>query len=296
MQNKFFTAEKISSYVTRITGLGGENAYLIEGSDRALLFDGLSGVGSLKSFVRELTELPVFLVLSHGHPDHEGAAFEYGQCFIHPDDIGLMYSEFASSVQSRLGYVSAPSPMAPPKRTALSVEDVIPPAPVKTYPVYNGDIFDLGGVTLEVVAVPGHTRGTIMLLDRAARTVYSGDAINLNTLLGLYGSTTVEEYHESLLHLKTLQKDFDLLFGGHGNEPVPASIVDDAIMLCEKIMARTDDAVEDISLSGEPCLIAAKRRPDYMPEYGGYSNIVYTKDKIFGKKGPAILQGKPYID
>ena len=57
MQNKFFTAEKISSYVTRITGLGGENAYLIEGSDRALLFDGLSGVGSLKSFVRELTEL-----------------------------------------------------------------------------------------------------------------------------------------------------------------------------------------------------------------------------------------------
>ena len=296
MQNKFFTTQQINDHVTRITGLGGENAYLIQGQERALLFDGLSGVGSLKSFVRELTELPVFLVLSHGHPDHEGAAFEYGRCFIHPDDIGLMYTDFAASAQSRMGYVSAPSPMAPEKRTVLQDEDVILPVPVKTYPVYNGDFFDLGGLTLEVIGVPGHTRGTIMLLDVKDRTVYSGDAINLNTLLGLHGSTTVEEYYESLLSLKTRQKDFDRLYGGHGEEPVPASIVDDAIMLCKKIMDRTDDHIEEKSMTGERVYVAAKRRPDYLPKYGGFSNIVYAEDKIFGKKGPSVLKGEPYVD
>ena len=73
IMNKFFTAEKILPNVTRITGLGGEHAYLIEGEKRALLIDGLTGVGSLKAFVRELTELPVMLAITHGHIDHCGA-------------------------------------------------------------------------------------------------------------------------------------------------------------------------------------------------------------------------------
>ena len=57
--SKFFTAHRIFDNVTQIGGLGGELCYLIEGSEKALLIDGLSGVGSLKAFVRELTDLPV---------------------------------------------------------------------------------------------------------------------------------------------------------------------------------------------------------------------------------------------
>ena len=34
---------------------------------RDRLIDGLSGVGSLKAFVRELTDLPVEVVNTHGH-------------------------------------------------------------------------------------------------------------------------------------------------------------------------------------------------------------------------------------
>ena len=43
MNSKFFTTTKVNAYVTRITGLGGESAYLNEGKERALLFDGLTG-------------------------------------------------------------------------------------------------------------------------------------------------------------------------------------------------------------------------------------------------------------
>ena len=199
MQNKFFTTQQINDHVTRITGLGGEKCLPDPGAGAGPAFDGLSGVGSLKKLC-ERTDRAACVSLSCPTAIRitKGAAFEYGRCFIHPDDIGLMYTDFAASPQSRMGYVSAPSPMAPEKRTVLQDEDVILPVPVKTYPVYNGDFFDLGGLTLEVIGVPGHTRGTIMLLDEKDRTVYSGDAINLNTLLGLYGSTTVEEYYESL--------------------------------------------------------------------------------------------------
>lgn len=295
MKNKFFMTTEVNDYVTRITGLGGENAYLIRGNERALLFDGLTGVGSLKAFVRELTDLPVFLVLSHGHPDHEGAAFEYGECFVNPDDIGLMYSDFASGIQGRYDYVTAPSPLKPDTGCVVTLDDVLPPVPVKTWSIYDGDVFDLGGITLEVLQVPGHTRGTIVLLDRTGRALYSGDAINPNTLMNLYGSTTIEEYKESVLHLKQYQKDFDVLYGGHGLDGIPASIVDDALMLCDKILDGTDDSVEEMGIGGIGYL-AAKRGPEFLPAYGGFSNIVYSKSNIRGKKGRAVLEGKPYVD
>ena len=75
-QNKFFKAWRITERVTRITGLAMECCYLIEGEERALLIDGLTGVGSLRAFVRELTELPVTAALTHAHMDHSGIAWE----------------------------------------------------------------------------------------------------------------------------------------------------------------------------------------------------------------------------
>ena len=45
--SKFFESEKLFDNVTVIAGLAGEQCYLVEGSEKALLIDGLSGVGSL---------------------------------------------------------------------------------------------------------------------------------------------------------------------------------------------------------------------------------------------------------
>ena len=295
IRNKFFAADKINDHVTRISGMGGEKAFLIEGKERACLFDGCSGVGSLKAFVRELTELPVFMVLSHAHPDHCGAVFEYGACFMHPDDIGLLYTEFASGAEGRLGYDNN-SWSEEEKLTTGTMADVVPAHAIKTYPCYDGDVFDLGGRRLEVIAVPGHTRGSIVLLDREDRILYSADAINPNTLFGMIGSTTIEEYRESVLHLKEFQGDFDYMYGGHNPDPQTPKIIDDALMLCDRIMAGEDDQIETVDMiSKKKVYVAAKRGENFMPEYGGESNIVYQKDRVFGKKGNAVLSGEPFI-
>ncbi len=194
MKSKFFTSEKIMDNVTMIAGLAGELCYLVEGKEKALLVDGLSGVGSLKAFVRELTDLPTELVLTHSHPDHMGAAFEYGKCYIHPDDISGLYE--AGDAERRYAFAAAGA-----KEFTLRMGDAVPCVPVRTLPVGDGHVFDLGGTQLEVIAVPGHTWGHIVLLDRSARVVYSGDAVNCNTLLFL-GGTSIEQYRESLTHLE----------------------------------------------------------------------------------------------
>lgn len=288
MQNKFFSTDKLSDSVTRIHGMGGELCYLIEGNERALLIDGLTGVGSLKAFVRELTELPVMMAATHGHIDHVGAAWEYGEVFINPDDIALMYTPHHSEPAGRLGFASAPSFTGEPKRTVPTLADVPAPRPVKTYPIYEGDIFDLGGIQIEVIQVPGHTQGTVVFLDRAARVVYSGDACNANTLLCLPGSTTIEEYKESLLHFKTFQKDFDVMYGGHGAAAVPNTIIDDGIAMCERILAGTDESVETPAIDGGTAFLGSARGINYFPVCGGLCNIMYAKDMIHKRPHPVI--------
>ena len=202
MKSKFFESRRVIENVTMIAGLAGEQCYLIEGTEKALLVDGLSGVGSLKAFVRELTDLPVELVLTHAHPDHLGAAFEYGKCLLHPDEIPGLYD--TGDAERRYDFVSGGE-----RDFILRREDVLPCVPVCTLPVEDGSVFDLGDRELEVIAVPGHTWGHIVLLDRAARAVYTGDAVNSNTLLVL-GGTSIEQYRESLLHLWSLEEAYDV--------------------------------------------------------------------------------------
>ena len=279
-ESKFFKARRIYDNVTLITGLGGEQSFLIEGSDKALLIDGLSGVGSLKAFVRELTELPVTLVNTHGHVDHIGADFEYKEVYIAPEDIPLMYAH--SDMEMRLGFAKSGSMFAPlPTEPKLS--DVTVPGPVKTLPMKNGDIFDLGGVKLEVIAVPGHTRGTVVFLDRDRRIVYSGDACNRNTLVYGEESASIEEFKESLLHFKEFQPAFDGLWGGHGGAMEQPEIIDSAIALCDEIMAGTDDAVEAVGFTGKACWYAKEKDQYYRRLDGGTANIAYSKDRIWKK-------------
>lgn len=253
---------------------------MVEGEKKALLIDGLSGVGSLKSFVRELTDLPVQIVNTHGHVDHCGANFEYGECLIHPADIRLMYDHSDPLMRlnfARSGAMFRPLPVEP------TLEDVIPPRAVKTFPVFDGDSLDLGGVTLEVIGVPGHSFGTIVLLDRARRVVYSGDACNANTLLFLEGSASIEEYRESLLHFKSFQPEFDGMYGGHGPGPVPNTIIDEAIELCEEILKGTDDQIEGASI-GRPCLYAKAKDDHFRRLDGKLANIAYSRENIRKKE------------
>ena len=244
-----------------------------------MLIDGLAGVGSLKAFVRELTDLPVTLVNTHGHVDHIGADFEYGEVYIDPADINLLYEH--SNREMRLGFAKSGAMFGP-----LSVEprldDVTVPGPIKTLPLKDGDIFDLGGVQLETISVPGHTRGTVVFLDRARGVVYSGDACNRNTLLFTEFSTSIEEYKESLLHFQSFEDAFELLWGGHGGQAEKKTIIEEAIALCDEIMVGTDDAVEAVSI-GRPCWYAKAKNERFERLDGGVANIAYAKDRIWKK-------------
>lgn len=119
--------------------------YIVEGSKKAMLVDTGTKCEKLDSVVKLITKKPLVVMVTHIHPDHAGNIKYFDQIYFHPGDTVLMRM-MKVAYNGKINYVS------------------------------DGEKFDLGGTTIEALFTPGHTPGSIVLLDRKAGNCYSGDA------------------------------------------------------------------------------------------------------------------------
>lgn len=63
--------------------------YLVIGEDRACVIDTMNGYCDLSAFVRSVTDKPVIVVNTHGHPDHIYGNIYFDNALLHPDDLPL---------------------------------------------------------------------------------------------------------------------------------------------------------------------------------------------------------------
>ena len=268
-----FTAQRLPNGVTEITDLSGVHCFLVEGRDKALLIDTMTGMRGLPAFVATLTDLPVEVALTHGHMDHAGGVFEFGRCYIHPADIPMLDGR---TLPARVGYVRGQLPPG----EAPEASAFVPDGPVEFVPLKAGDKLDLGGRALEVLHVPGHTRGSLCYLDTASGDFFAGDACNNNTLLMMDVSATIEEYLEALLALKERQGDIRRFYLFHGPSLQDKSCIDDNIQCCRDILAGTDDRVP-VDFLGRSGYLAKERTPGtFSRKDGRFGNVVYNPQQV----------------
>ena len=268
-----FTAQRLPNGVTEITDLSGVHCFLVEGRDKALLIDTMTGLRGLPAFVATLTDLPVEVALTHGHMDHAGGVFEFGRCYIHPADIPMLDGR---TLPARVGYVRGQLPPG----EAPEASAFVPDGPVEFVPLKAGDKLDLGGRVLEVLHVPGHTRGSLCYLDTASGDFFAGDACNNNTLLMMDVSATSEEYLEALLALKERQGDIRRFYLFHGPSLQDKSCIDDNIQCCRDILAGTDDRVP-VDFLGRSGYLAKERTPGtFSRKDGRFGNVVYNPQQV----------------
>ena len=205
-----------------IDDAGDSTCYLITGSERALLVDTANGYEDLNAIVRTITDLPLTVVNTHGHGDHTFGNVYFDEAWLHPADNALydMFFGFAKENLEKSG---------------------LRPCPVK--PLRIGQIFDLGGVQLEVVDLKGHTAGSVGLLDKAGRILYTGDGLNTHIWMQLDHSLPLTVLRETLRTLKAQHgADFDYVAHGHTKVLRDKEILDWMIKGCEDILAgRTEN-------------------------------------------------------
>ena len=206
-----YTTTKIREGLYSIYDPLGAYCYLVEGRQRALLFDAGYGVASLREEVARLTPKFYEVVLGHGHIDHVNGAHEYAEVWLHEADFALF--GYHASESFRENIVSSLNDAIRPKGFDVEAYLAMPPPRLKPLPV--GHIFDLGGERAEVIAMAGHTAGSVGLLLHEARILLNSDAANPHMWKFL---------HESLPNVyipmleRVLKLPFDVFYTGHSDK------------------------------------------------------------------------------
>lgn len=270
-----FKTERLSSRVTRIYAFATELMYLVEGDKTAALLDTGSGIGSLKTCVDKLTDKPLIVLLTHGHIDHAMGAAEFGKVYMNRKD-DYIYKQH-SPIELRRKILST-SDIA----HQVTDKDFIPALPCERfYDLKGGDIFDLGGITIEIYDCPGHTKGSVVMFLKEERSVLLGDACNYFTFMFDTYSTTITEYEEGLKKLDlALEDKYDTVYLSHCDGVGHVEIIKDVIEVCEDIKAGNTDDIP-FEYHGVHGLVAkALDKKTGCRVDGGRGNIVYNKDSI----------------
>lgn len=225
MSDPFYTVTRLNERAWRITSAEAVYMDLVVGDRRALLLDTGYGFGDLKSVVEGITSLPLTVVNSHGHFDHVCGDSPFGAACIHPLDLMLCRASNAPDARRKMAE-QARSREDPATGQA---RNILPPGfdpeayaaapPPRLCAVEEGARFDLGGVTLEVVRLPGHTPGSIGLLWREEGLFYVGDAMNPFLWLFFPEALPLSAYMDTL-H-KAMGLDFTHMVQSHNPRIVP---------------------------------------------------------------------------
>lgn len=272
----FFTVEKLNARLTCIRSKTQELLYLIEGNDSALLVDTSVGVRGLRALVESLTDKPYQVVLTHGHVDHAPGAVEFPEVYLNPDDTALYQAHCQLDI--RQGYLES---LLPPAEAQAAIAQLLPPAPDFPFkPLGDGQVFDLGGLHVQCFHVPGHTKGSMMLLIPELETLITGDDCNKSTFLFDEEAEFVDQYRQTLVSIeKKLHGQYRQVLITHHDLEVDPNIINNVISVCDDVLADKDDKMP-FEFMGQHVFVAKTADAHFNRLDGGVGNIVYAKNRV----------------
>lgn len=216
--------------------------YLLEGTRHALLIDTGTHPKELDRVVLRLTEKPLYVVLTHAHYDHAGGIGFFDEIWMHPADTVLLHH--LPKYEGRIRFI------------------------------VEGDRFDLGGRVLDVVEMPGHTPGSIVLMDRTAGICFSGDAVGSGQVwLQVQPTAPMSIYLETLRKMqREMESDIPKIYCGHYpylRHPLGRDYLADMAVLAQSVI--TGKPIDSVPFEVESTLNCV----DPQVAFYGSASIVY---------------------
>ncbi|MCQ2592091.1 MAG: MBL fold metallo-hydrolase [Treponema sp.] len=234
---------------------GESTGYLLVGEKKACLIDTMMGYNNLKKVVEELTDKPVIVVNTHCHPDHIFGNVYFEKVYINPKDKDEALFFLADK--------EAKGQKFPP-----------------FVDINHGDIIDLGGRTLKIYELSGHTKGGILLLCPEERILFTGDSINHHLWMQLPNCITIKEFAENLEKLLFLENEADIILHGHGKDYDDISLLSSVLTGAKEIIAGENQKDGPYKYFGGDAFYHPFEVPEGKHFQQADSGICYVKEKI----------------
>lgn len=179
--------------------------FLIVGTKRAMLLDTGAEAYDLPGLIRTVTDLPLVVLHTHGDGDHTANDDLFSDIYAHPKEFEII-RRFRPDLKAHL------------------------------HPITEESSFDLGQRLLQVVEAPGHTPGSICLLDRKNRILFSGDTVSYGPVFLFGDHRDIHGYRKTLDKLMDLG-GFDTVYPCHNTCPVSLTVL-------PSLMAAVDGALD----------------------------------------------------
>lgn len=170
---------------------GRVRAFLVVGETQALLIDtGFADSGAFDT-VRSITPLPITVLLTHADRDHAGGLAAFGECYVNEADWPLVADG------------------------------------ITLHPLKEGDVFACGAYRFEVIAIPGHTYGSVAFFDREKGLLLSGDSVQKDGPIFMFGDhRNLDLYIESQRKLLRMADQIQTILPSHHDCPIDAGYID----------------------------------------------------------------------
>jgi glyoxylase-like metal-dependent hydrolase (beta-lactamase superfamily II) len=193
------------------SNMAHSNVYLLINKNELVVVDtGTSGnAKKIVEYIQKIGHQPSevsTIVLTHYHMDHVGSAKELKD---------LTNAKVAAHVEDA-DFVAGKKPFPKPKNLFFrAVSSFIKPTPVEVdIALKDGD--KLGNLT--VIELPGHTPGSIALLDAQRKALFVGDTLRFDgsKVTGAPKQFTWDADKEKASIKKISTLDFEVMLPGHG--------------------------------------------------------------------------------
>ena len=199
----------------------GVRFFLLCGTEKAALVDTGMNTPNAREMAERLTDLPIALINTHADPDHISGNAAFDELYMSPAE--------EDNYRHNGG-----------KGTII--------------PVKEGDMIELGDRPLRIIDIPGHTPGSIAIMDERYRVLISGDSVEDGNvfMFGIYRN--IDLYIESLRHLAKYDGQYDEVYAMHGSIPVKPDIIGKLIEGAEQIR-RGEAKGQKVNLFGNEVLL-----------------------------------------